>query len=113
MFCSIVNSILYCLVYLFRVSSHNLRVETDRHENPKLPLEERKCDKCNSDEIEDELHSLLICSKNSIPRVKLLKVCDQFHNFRSLNNTNKFQVIMSSKEPDIIFALGKFLDEVM
>ena len=61
-----------------------------RHETPKLPLEERKCDKCNSDEIEDVLHSLLICIKNITPRTTLFfKAADIIANFHSLNNNKK------------------------
>jgi len=41
------------------------------------------------------------------------KVCDLIPDFHSLNHIKKFQAIMSSKEPHIIYALGKFLDEVM
>ena len=55
-----------------------------RLETPKLPLEERKCDKCNSDETEDELHSLLICI-NITPKTTLFfKAADIIANFHSL-----------------------------
>ena len=36
----------------FRLSSHNLEIETGRHGN--IPRADRKCTKCNSDVIEDE-----------------------------------------------------------
>ena len=43
----------------FRVSSHNLRIKTGRHETPKLALDERLCNKCDSNEIDNEQHCLL------------------------------------------------------
>ena len=61
----------------FRVSSHNLKIETGQHDKPKTPIEERKCDKCNSNEIEDELHCLIICSKNITPRMELFLKASQ------------------------------------
>lgn len=98
----------------FRVSSHNLKIETGRHENPKLPIENRTCDKCKSSEIEDELHCLIICSHNTTPRNNLfLKASSLINNFNNLDESQKFCTLMSSREPDIIYALGKFLDEVL
>ena len=41
----------------FRISSHNLRIETGRHEKPKIPSEDRTCLKCNLNEVEDEIQS--------------------------------------------------------
>jgi hypothetical protein len=104
----------YSNIARFRVSSHNLKIETGRHETPKIPLEERQCDKCDSGEIEDELHSLLICRKNLSARLKLLdKVNEIIPSFMDLNNNEKFKLIMSSKIPEIIHSLGNFLNEIV
>ena len=98
----------------FRVSSHNLRIETGRHESPKLPAADRICHKCDSNEVEDEQHCLLICKYNEVPRLLLLnEIINLFPNFHSLNNTQQFQAIMSSKELDVIKALGSFLNAVL
>ena len=98
----------------FRLSSHNLRIETGRHETPKIPLEERKCNKCDSNEVEDELHCLLICNNYAEPRNQLIlkanKLIPNFHNFDKIH---QFKALMSNKEPEMIYALGNFLNKVM
>ena len=43
----------YSNIARFRVSSHNLKIETGRHESPKIPLHERICEYSDSGEIED------------------------------------------------------------
>ena len=46
----------------FRCSSHTLEIERGRHTNPKTPVAERKCGRC--DVIEDEKHFLLMRDMN-------------------------------------------------
>ena len=46
-----------------RISSHKLRIETGRYD--KIPREERLCNLCNSNKIEDETHFLLDCPRYS------------------------------------------------
>ena len=45
----------------FRLSSHRLKVETGRHVYPKIDLENRICELCNLNKVEDELHFLFYC----------------------------------------------------
>ena len=42
-----------------RISSHKLRIETGRYDN--IPRDERLCNLCNCNRIEDETHFLLDC----------------------------------------------------
>ena len=44
----------------FRLSSHQLRIETGRH-TPRIDRQLRKCFLCTNDEIEDEFHFVFIC----------------------------------------------------
>lgn len=44
-----------------RLSSHRLRIEDGRYRN--IPRNERKCELCTSNDIEDEYHFVLICDK--------------------------------------------------
>ena len=47
----------------FRISSHNLRIETGRHTKPhKTPVSERICLYCNEHTVEDESHFIVKCS---------------------------------------------------
>ena len=50
------------------ISNHQLMIETGRYNQ--TPHKDRFCPVCNSGIIEDEFHSLLNCSKYSIPREK-------------------------------------------
>ena len=43
----------------FRISSHKLSIEVDRYKN--IPVSDRKCRVCNSDNIEDESHFIFQC----------------------------------------------------
>jgi hypothetical protein len=103
----------YCNIARFRVSSHNLRIETGRHENPKIPVEERICNKCPSNEIEDEMHCLLNCSSHLTHRTKLIaKVCEVVPNFLHLNKLEQFKILLSSKETEVVHGLAEYLNSV-
>ena len=98
----------------FRTSSHNLKVETGRHDRPITPLENRICEKCNNDEVEDEIHYLLICPAHENSRAILLAmVTTHLENFSNLNMIDQFKLIMMSKNEEIIRALGQYLTFTM
>lgn len=104
----------YKSISRFRTSSHNLKIETGRHETPKIPLNERICIKCNANEIEDEIHCLLVCSSNIESRIKLLdKASVYIKNLNELHYTEQFKAIMSCKEMEVINAVGNYLNEVL
>ena len=42
-----------------RLSSHTLNIEIGRHN--KIDRQDRKCIRCNSNDIEDEFHFVLVC----------------------------------------------------
>ncbi|MGI9312379.1 MAG: hypothetical protein ACR2O9_02440 [Alphaproteobacteria bacterium] len=86
----------------FRISSHNLNIETGRWNN--IPRNLRLCTCCNLNEVEDEYHFLLICPTY----FNLRQTCipESFHRFPS---KDKFSFLMQSKSSDILNNLGKFL----
>ena len=45
----------------FRLSSHHLEIEKGRHARPKIPVEQRKCSKCDLNVVESETHFLIEC----------------------------------------------------
>ena len=97
----------------FRTSSHNLRIETGRHERPIIPADERLCVKCNLNEVEDEVHALIDCPNNESMRQSLFELAaHHVDNFQMLDNRNKFKFVMCSKEPEVLKCLGKFLVDV-
>ena len=57
----------------FRLSDHSLNIELGRKSKPKLPLKDRLCLRCDSNEIDDEFHLLFSCKKFITERVLLLQ----------------------------------------
>ena len=54
-----------------------LGVETGRYRIPKVPLERRVCQVCNSDLVEDEFHFDMVCNKPEHESNKLLHYITQ------------------------------------
>ena len=91
----------------FRTSYHCLHIETGRHTKPITPVENRTCNFCQSNCIDDEIHMLLDCTFHNTERKSLL---DSIHAYQPSNNNNTFfYEIMQNKSPDFIEALGKYL----
>ena len=77
-----------------------------------IPIEQRICDKCNANDVEDEIHCMLMCDRNSIPKLEFLsKVSSLIPNFENLDKIQRFTSLMSDKRP--IQALGIYLYKVM
>ena len=94
----------------FRISSHNLHIETGRYTQPKTPPEQRKCIYCNTDEVEDELHLVLNCPMYILERNELLHIIKpQISNYNHLTDTEKFTEIMTTKNPESLRAVSKFV----
>ena len=62
----------YIPILKFRLSNHTFPVEIHRWHNSKVPHFERKCNKCNLNDLGDEFHYLLICPHFKQQRIKLL-----------------------------------------
>ena len=85
----------------FRCGILQLRIETGRFNNTKL--EERTCELCNSQEIEDELHFLCVCVTYEDLRVALFnKVCASHPQFNDLCNEEKFTFLIVNCARDVI-----------
>ena len=55
----------------FRLSDHNLGIEMGRKSKPRLPLNERICQRCDYNEIDDEFHLLFSCKNHTSERIIL------------------------------------------
>ena len=44
------------------MSSHDLKIGITRYNNPKTPVNQRVCTRCESNEIDDEIHLFLYCN---------------------------------------------------
>ena len=86
----------------FRVSNHNLRIESGRAEN--LTRERRICQMCHLNQVETELHFCLICPLYNDLRIKFLTPF--FWEFPSIF---KFSSLFKSKNPNTLINLSKFI----
>jgi hypothetical protein len=86
----------------FRLSSHDLAIETGRYENK--PREERLCTYCRLRVIEDEYHFLLVCPNYYELRRLFLKPY-----YCRWPTIQKFETIMSSKIKKDVLNLSKYL----
>ena len=86
----------------FRLSSHQLEIETGRYVG--LERDERLCRKCNTRMVEDEYHFLLICPHYNDIRMKYFS-----RYFCHWPNMSKFKSLMSSKSQHTLSKLSKYI----
>ena len=93
-----------------RVSDHNLMIEEGRRKRPKIPRENRTCKMCPNS-IEDESHFLMNCklyaSRNRMFH-HIESICPAF---RTLNDEQKFNYLMSQENEHITMSLAKNVHE--
>ncbi len=81
-------------------STAPLHIETGRSEQPRLEAHERYCQVCNSENVEDEKHFLLLCLAFTDERQKLFHTVSTVYNgFNDVSNDEKFIFLMS--EPSV------------
>ena len=98
----------------FRVSNHNLMIESGRYGHTKIPKENRRCQVCNSDHIENERHLIFSCTCYNELRERL---------FDALKNSMKIEfdpkdcqtqfitVMMQSTNPLVVRLFSKFVSD--
>jgi len=98
-----------------RISAHNLKIETGRHTRPKTPVEKRVCNHCN--EVDDELHFMLICNKKNryvSSRQKFINdIKDINPTFTNMNNMERFVYIMSAEEENLCNIVSKYVGKLV
>ena len=87
-----------------------LEIERGRPVKPqKLPLEQRICQRCTSNSVDDEIHFLITCSYFATQRTSLLAESKLLNSeFDSLSNDDKFIYIMSSTHRPLVICLAKY-----
>ena len=86
----------------FRTSSHSLFIETGRYDN--TARTERLCKTCNTNQVEDEYHFLLLCPAYRELRRKYFKPY-----FCHWPTINKFEALMSATTKKAISKLAHFI----
>ncbi len=72
-------------------------METGRY--TKLPLEERFCQLCNNNAVEDELHFLCVCPTFNVTRTKLYDdVCVRHPGLNTLNDEDKLILLLTKEQ---------------
>ena len=100
---------LIAAVARLRLSSHDLEIERGRHTRPKTPVANRICQRCQTTEVDDEIHFLMQCNMFELDRKALLSEAGKYiTNFNTQCNTEQFKPIMSSENHAIINALAKY-----
>ena len=94
----------------FRISSHQLRIETGTYE--KIPRNERICYFCTSNKIEDENHFLLDCKAYSqIRDIFFSKLETKIPDFKSLSHDTLISLLMNSSDYLINCQLVSFISQ--
>ena len=70
------------IITRWRLSSHNLHIETGRRKKPKPPRTERRCIVCNT--IEDEEHTLFNCTAHTFIRLRFENLLAKYTNVRNI-----------------------------
>ncbi len=79
-----------------RIGSHRLEIELGRYTVPKTDIERRICKQCASNQVEDEIHLVMDCSKYADARRVLTTIAElQYPGYRYLLKLEKFQWLMS------------------
>jgi len=91
-----------------RLSSHQLRVETGRYASNRTPHNERYCLICNSIDLEDKYHFLLICNMYTYTDIRR-----QYINKYYYENPSVLKLIelVQSKDATILNNLCKYVYE--
>ena len=90
----------------FRISNHNLAIETGRYSKPKTLGEERYCLLCNNNKVETEQHMIFECPFYSDLRTELKSKLESKIDLSITSNTN---LLMKSVDDEIIFYLSKYI----
>ena len=94
----------------FRISCHNLPIQTGRYN--KIKRENRSCYICNTTDIGDELHLMFKCNNTQITDARkaflsnLYKISPELLN---LPEKDRLTYIASCKDENLQIHLGKFL----
>lgn len=87
-----------------RLSSHPLRIETGRYGQNRMDRNERKCQICNSNDIEDEYHFVLICPIYMDLRLKYIS-----RYYRNHPSVYKFIQLLNTDKPKDINNLSYYV----
>ena len=93
-----------------RVSAHELKIERDRYKKPYVERSQRICEKCSSNQTEDELHFIINCplyiNNREIMFNNIGELCQKF---KDLPNEAKFIWLFTNEDISVLKLLGKYI----
>ena len=96
----------------FKISSHKLKIESGRYTKPFTPLENRKCERCDLNLIEDEIHFFDKCPSFSNSRLDLFEfILKSNKNYLTLSSFDKLFWTINCENVDILNKTGNFIME--
>ena len=89
-----------------RLGVLQLRIEIGRYERPKKPAEQRICQQCSLNQVEDELHFVLRCPRHGFMRDTLLSQVSN-ESFGAYSEIEKLKFLLNSS--DIVKNTSQFI----
>ena len=93
-----------------RISAHRLRSEQGRYQD--TPRQNKICHRCNSSEVDDEIHFLFSCKSYVLQRnvidMTVNAVCP---NFRSLSQDDKLIWLVNAENVNILIQICELMKE--
>ena len=85
-------------------------IETGRHTRPKMKIEDRICNRCDTNSIEDEFHYIMKCPQHTQARIKLFDhITTIDKDFKAMGEDDKLCYIMSNT--DTLIYLATYIKE--
>ena len=97
------------------ISAHNLMIEFGRYKKPKpLPREERICQNCNLNEVENAIHFLTQCTKYKLERADVYRTIFLSNlNFGFLNDRNKAMWLLLQEKVELLSEFGGYIQKCL
>ena len=93
-----------------RSSSHTLAIERWRYTKPKTDISEQLCPLCNA--VEDEIHFVINYKLYEAERLRFFsKLMTKIRNCNELDDVEKFILLMSREDNQIVTWTGKFINK--
>ena len=98
----------------FKLSNHKLMIELGRYQTDHISRENRLCLLCKSNQIENETHFLLDCSKYSSQRRTFLnRINELIPNFERKSTSESIKLLMNCNDYHVNKLVMKFISSCM
>jgi hypothetical protein len=93
-----------------RISAHELKIERDQYKKPYVERSQRICEKCSSNQTEDEFHLIINCPLYIDNReIMFNNIGELCLKFKDLPNEAKFIWLFTNEDISVLKLLGKYI----